>query len=1524
MALALAEKQYSSALLSVDSLIDTPSFTNFYDQLLDVVSKNLWDESVYDDSVAALTGGASTAKYQADTRNAYALVMDKTKKHQVHKVLRRIPRNDSRAVFAKLRVFFRPNDEGGRQTAQDSFYHATMANTNTNIIEWAELVNERADVLRDTGESVSKSTQKTRLLAGLLLEFDNIKLACESMTDASGLPADIDSIETRLTNYARSRNLLDLTKGGPRHQNKTYVADASPNNKRDEPCRNWAANKCRYGKRCKYNHDGPGGPYNPQNKESRAAAHIARTSDNAQASDPTIWCNYCALQPVARNCQPSSHRYASCPIVKFDASAEGQRGKAYLALGETPSHTYHAGASNDPSNAIQTDWAGYSSQFASDGTDTDGATVGVLSLFLALLFSSGKWAVGMLATTLRLILLATTSAFGIFLILSLVLQFYQVYGANCDCRPPPSVAKIQETTFFSSFNHKVNLKPTGKDTTTPREWCSDSGTNRFITNDADDFIPGSISLKSTPVTVGGGTVMSDCTGSVLIRSHNYGHLIQCDNVLLLANCPQKLIPVSSFTKKGCRAVYDATSVLLTSPDGRPLLNGHEHQGLFFFNATTVTASHDHHPGKHRGKPKPRPNSTFFGLPVGKHITASSRDFSQKLMETHCAMGHMRFDTIRKYLGLKKGDNPECPACTIAMSRQDSKNKNDYKKSTRSCHRMWMDLGFTRNNSYTFQLYLDDYSSFTYLDILKTKDEALPRWIDLKRKLENDIGYPNKFAIITTDSEPLYFTPAWKRHCTDEGLEHEFSSRHRHDMLGRIERQMQTIGGCFRAMMIHGNNPERDIPDALRFANVVRNNSPTSANGGWSPREKKAGMRLPPDKNLMRGPFGCLVFAHVYSEERLKHGDRGVPCTFLGYDQDNNTFLVREIISGRRYYTADVTFHPSILPNRLPPSHDFTHLAPAVTQPSEIIEPSIPSGNDVPSLVSGREGRIRQPSAQALRNIPDSDQAPQDPDNICLHNFGPDPDTMSQARQMYDADDWIKAELSEKNSLKHHGVYTVVPRSNTNGKRVFKARPVYKRKINPPDEFNPEGSLDKHKVRMTIAAFTKMLKQGIDYEEKHANTVRWSAQLLLIAIAVKFDYDIVLIDIATFFLYGELEDELYMEIPDGWGEDGKDGPEYIWKLNKTLYGAPQAPHRAQVTLNKNLTERKEFKSTAADDCVYTSTNNHTGYVAAGTHVDDITAVGEKKGVDKLIKTLKRKFEITVKTNPSHITGVQIQRDRKKKWLKLHQEAYTVGILEKYNMLDARTTDTPMDPGTAKALMLLPDDAHTPETIKAYQVLMGLLMWLHKTRPDLSFTINLGARFLRCASQKHLDLMMGRPLRYLNGTRKFGIVFHPGSSAWELSGSSDSDWAGDLRTGRSTSGTTIKIGDFGTLHCASKLERKISTSTGQAETYALLSWCKEVVWLRQLTRELGFPMLSPTVGRVDNDGVVRQAVKLVNHTTAKHYRIAQAYIRQLCSFLVTKIVGEDTASNESDMFTKPLVAGPFTKHRHTVMGPQDPPA
>ena len=196
-------------------------------------------------------------------------------------------------------------------------------------------------------------------------------------------------------------------------------------------------------------------------------------------------------------------------------------------------------------------------------------------------------------------------------------------------------------------------------------------------------------------------------------------------------------------------------------------------------------------------------------------------------------------------------------------------------------------------------------------------------------------------------------------------------------------------------------------------------------------------------------------------------------------------------------------------------------------------------------------RQRLPSSQALKNIPDVDVAPGSPTLQSYHlgvdsaevarvfvvkGYGPDPESWEEALQMPDADDWIMAELDEKESWDAHGAVKIVLRSQatSRGKRIFGAKPVMKKKFHPPDVTHPEGRLDKYKYRLTIAAYTRMLTEGIDYADiyKHATTVRWSAVKMIMAVAARHDFDIMLLDISTFFLYGECTDEVYMEIPKG--------------------------------------------------------------------------------------------------------------------------------------------------------------------------------------------------------------------------------------------------------------------------------------------------------------------------------------------------------------------------------------------------------
>ena len=155
-------------------------------------------------------------------------------------------------------------------------------------------------------------------------------------------------------------------------------------------------------------------------------------------------------------------------------------------------------------------------------------------------------------------------------------------------------------------------------------------------------------------------------------------------------------------------------------------------------------------------------------------------------------------------------------------------------------------------------------------------------------------------------------------------------------------------------------------------------------------------------------------------------------------------------------------------------------------------------------------------------------------------------------------------------------------------------------------------------------------------------------------------------------------------------------------------------------------------------------------------------------DKVKTTLSGTFDITEKRNPDMITGVQIEHNKPMKWLKLRQGFYVTAVLAKYGMSDCTPCITPVDPGTARALMLLPVEPADAVACAEFQGLVGCLIWLFKTRPDMLFTGNLLSRFLKCATRAHYDLAVSRPLRYLRGTINNGIAFQPGTGEWVLSG------------------------------------------------------------------------------------------------------------------------------------------------------------
>ena len=1567
-----ADKNLDTAYKTVEKIKDV-GYEKFYEQLCRVAYAQGWEKEIYDFSTTTLTetevqddldlaeqDDQNAFKRHVNRRNAYLIIMRAGDGHTVESLIQNLPRGNARVVLNCIHNFHHPKTTAGLQAAYVNFHTPTQASTGTTVVTWFAYTSQAAKIVRTSGGHADDNAQLVVLLKGLLPEFNQIRVYLHQQKGLTLIEA-CDAI----MDYARTEGLLELCKGGqgkakgniysvhdseakdrdqdkkrtPRQSRKEWIASLAT-----MECPQWPEGKCMWGAKCHKKHVGPEGankkvspPPSLSTPPAFPSANLGHVPSGNLGHGPSgpPGCMLCHVG--------TAHHPSKCPIagstpVDFtylvhcnepsepDTKAETET-KAEV---ESKAYTFLIGADN----------SNKSSSWRESNTFQLLSGLIILILLTPLQFIKGLWKISENVTPVIMM--------AIVLLLAAVLT-----------KASPTTCEVK-LTYASAYI-------IGQEGTSERgfEWCADTGCNRFVTNCLEDFLPASINDISLTVGVGNGTYVVKKQGDVIIENH-CGQTIKLTNVLYMPACGKKLMPASPFINKGCKLTISTKQIDLFSPDHNVLLTGKEIDGLYYFKAKTIL------PEEFFNRPVQKVvecqgvtnHSGYFGLPVGTIISSLGKDFSAKLLETHQSFGHLNFTKLRKFLGLKQGDNPHCPACAIAMSRKAPLNKTT-DRSTRINHRLHIDIGFTSGSLNPFQLCVDDYTRVSHIILLKSKDEVLTEFIDLKKLLDNQHS-PWKLAYVRSDNEFVYTSNKWIEYCREEGIEHEFSPPYRHDALGVVERCMQTVGVCFRCMMLHGNAPNAMIHYALVHANTIRNHCPSKANAGRTPLEKQAGAKLPINKRLLKGPLFCLIYVHIYEEERIKHGDRAVACVYLGFDHVNNQFIGMEWTTGKIHYCGDADFMPTIMPFRANPHKvpdwmsENDHLTPSqmVSRPNPVPH-SLPTGprrayrqhsavyqdpasaveeTVLPVPASNQPESIRSSIRQHqylhstdengvgvdIRTIPDVNNLLWmfSPHLYHVHDWGPEPSTWAEAMSSPYANRWIIAMLEERESFRVREVYELVPRSQADGHRIFKSRPVLKMKFNPPTAEEPFGSLDKFKYRLTIAAYTSMLVQGVDYKEKFASTVRWAATKLIMAQAVMQDWDLLHIDIKTFFLYGVLDEgkPVFMEQPEGWDTIEKPRDQFVCLLSKAVYGHPSASHCAQKVLKQTLTTNGSFLPTSADDCVYVSDPNLPLYCVGGTHVDDILSTGDQLGLEHMVQTLSSKFEIVAKLNPNIITGVQILRDRKMKFLKLHQGQYVREMLETYGMTNCESIDTPMDPATARALMLLPVDQADPTTISKFQSLVGCLIWLLKTRHDIAFTTNLLARFTLIASRQHLVFAM-RVLRYLKGTIEYGIIFLAGfKEDGVITGQADADFAGDLSSSRSTSGGFLKVGQLGTICCRSSLEKKISTSTGQAETYALASLVKDVVWTRQLAHDMRRSMSGPTALDTDNQGVHIQSTKAINHATAKHFRVAQAFIRSKGedgSIRVNKI---GTNDNHSDFLTKALCSELFRKHRDVVMGPK----
>ena len=298
--------------------------------------------------------------------------------------------------------------------------------------------------------------------------------------------------------------------------------------------------------------------------------------------------------------------------------------------------------------------------------------------------------------------------------------------------------------------------------------------------------------------------------------------------------------------------------------------------------------------------------------------------------------------------------------------------------------------------------------------------------------------------------------------------------------------------------------------------------------------------------------------------------------------------------------------------------------------------------------------------------------------------------------------------------------------------------------------------------------------------------KFSTVRSLLTISNAHDLEVHQLDVRTAFLNGFVEHYIYMFQPEGFINPNR--PNYVCKLNKSIYGLKQSARCWNSTLDEFLTS-SGYRRSAADECIYIKQiKNSTGkisFVILAIYVDDMLPVSNDidfLNVEK--KSLCDRFEMTDQGEVHYILGMSIKRDRQNRAMYISQQNYVEGILKRFGMEDCKPISTPME-NCAKFHKLSDED--DPFDTQIYQQAIGCLTYLSTaTRPDISVAVSALLRYMSCPSEADFS-------------SKFSCVSDENP---QIIGYSDADWAGDLDTRRSTSGYVFQIGQSTVSWCSKR--------------------------------------------------------------------------------------------------------------------------
>lgn len=304
-----------------------------------------------------------------------------------------------------------------------------------------------------------------------------------------------------------------------------------------------------------------------------------------------------------------------------------------------------------------------------------------------------------------------------------------------------------------------------------------------------------------------------------------------------------------------------------------------------------------------------------------------------------------------------------------------------------------------------------------------------------------------------------------------------------------------------------------------------------------------------------------------------------------------------------------------------------------------------------------------------------------------------------------------------------------------------------------------------------------------------------------------------------------------------------------------------------------------------------------------YVDDIILTGDDLvEICRLKKLFARDFEIKDLGNLKYFLGMEFVRS--KDGIVVSQRKYVLDLLEETDLLECKAAETPIDPN----MKLQPAKIEDVTNIDRFQHLVGRLIYLSHTRPDIAFAVSLVSQFMHAPGQEHFETIY-RILRYLKGSPGKGLLFRKNGHL-QVEVYTDVDWAGRVTDRRSNSGyCTFVGGNLVTWH--SKKQTVVARSSAEAKYRAIALGICEVLWIKKILEELRASNSLPMQVYCDNKSAIAIAHNPVLHDRTRHVEVDKHFIKEKLDSGLVCMPHIPTDEQVADILTKGLPKKQFEK-------------